>query len=164
MPERNSLAIISELLDAHQVHDEAGMAATLSEDFTYEEFGTQRRAEGRDAFLAMWRGWRQVFPDVEGTIEHGFVSGDQAVAETLWQGTFSGDLVVGGQTFTATGQRMEHFPVAFVCTVADGQLTEMRAYFDVATLMQQIWGARLTAPGPGLQSRGSNRPARGVAA
>ena len=138
MSEPGSLAIIGELLDAHGVHDEARMAATLSEDFIYEEIGTQRRTEGREAFLEMWRGWRQVFPDVQGTVEHGFVGGDQAVAETLWNGTFGGDLVVSGQTFAATGRQMENFPVAFVCSVAGHQLTHMRAYFDVATLMQQI--------------------------
>ena len=76
MSQSNSLAIIGELLDAHGAHDEVRMGATLSEDFVYEEIGTQRRAEGRDAFLELWRGWRQVFPDVQGTIENGFVSGD----------------------------------------------------------------------------------------
>ena len=34
--------------------------------------------------------------------------------------------------------RTENFPVAFVCSVAEHRLTHMRAYFDVATLMQQI--------------------------
>ena len=136
VPQSSSLAIISELLDAHGAHDEGRMGATLSEDFVYEEIGTQRRVEGREAFLEMWRGWRHVFPDVQGTIEDGFVSGDQAVAETLWNGTFGGDLVAGGHTIAATGRRMENFPVAFVCTVAGRQLTHMRAYFDMATLMQ----------------------------
>ena len=46
------------------------------------------------------------------------LAGDQAVAETLWNGTFGGDLVAGGHTIAATGRRMENFPVAFVCTVA----------------------------------------------
>ena len=112
--------------------------ATLSEDFIYEEVGSQRRTEGREAFVEMWSGWRTVFPDVRGTIEHGFVSGDQAVAETLWNGTFRGDLVVGGQTFAATGRQMENFPVAFVCSVAGHRLTHMRAYYDVGMLLQQI--------------------------
>ena len=47
MSQANSLAIIGELLDAHGAHDEVRIGATLSEDFVYEEIGTQRRVEGR---------------------------------------------------------------------------------------------------------------------
>lgn len=142
MAQTDIIGLAQEMLDAQFAHDDARLGATVSEDFLYEEIGSQRRAQGREEFVDMWREWRRVFPDVKGTIKNSFVSGDQAVTETSWDGTFRGDLSVPGQTIPATGKRMQQYPVAFVYKEADGKLTQMRAYFDMATLLQQIGAAQ----------------------
>ena len=132
------LRIVAELIEAYSADDAERMRATLHSGFVYEEMGTQRETEGRQDFLDIWANWRQVFPDNQGTIEKGFASGGEVVAETTWNGTFKGELVLGGRTVSGTGRQMKDFPVAFVCQAKDGKLARMRAYFDLNTLLRQI--------------------------
>ena len=138
MADQNIINLALEMIDAHNHHDDDRLGAAVTADFIYNEFGTQRRVQGRQEFIKIWQGWRRVFPDVNGAIRNIFVSGNQAMAETTWDGTFRGDLVFPGQTIPATGGRMEQFPVAFVFTAEGGKLTETHLYFDVMTLLQQI--------------------------
>jgi len=110
----------------------------VTDDFRYHEFGTQRRVQGRQAWLDIWQGWRHTFPDVKGAITTIFVSGNQALAETVWEGTFQGDLATPGGTLPATGKRLEQFPVAFVYVVEGNKFQEVHLYFDLLSLLQQI--------------------------
>jgi hypothetical protein len=59
------------------------MGATLADDVAYNELGTQRRIQGRQALINLQQEWRQVFPDVKGTLQNIFVSGNQALAEMI---------------------------------------------------------------------------------
>lgn len=138
MAEQDIIKLAQEMLDAHNAHDNSRLGATVTDDFIYHEFGTQRSVRGRQAWLDIWQGWRQTFPDVKGTITKIFVSGNQALAETVWEGTFQGDLVTPRGTIPATGKRLEQFPVAFVYAVEGGKFKEVHLYFDLMSLLQHI--------------------------
>jgi steroid delta-isomerase-like uncharacterized protein len=140
MADQDIINLIREQINAQGARNDADnrLGATVTNDYIYNEFCTQRRVQGREAWLGIWREWRRVFPDVKGTVQNVFVSGNKAVVETTWDGTCRGDLVTPGGTIPATGKRMERFPVAFVYTVERGKLKESNAYFDLMTLLQQI--------------------------
>jgi steroid delta-isomerase-like uncharacterized protein len=112
------------------------LGATVTDDFVYDEVGTQRRVQGRQECIEFLEGWKQAFPDFTGTIKNIFVSGNQALAEIVWDGTFKGDLVLPGQTIRATGKSLR-FPAALVLTVEGGKVKEVREYSDLMTPLQQ---------------------------
>jgi len=138
MTEQDIIKLAQEMIDAHMAHDNDRLGATVTDDFIYHEFGTQRSVRGRQAVLDIWQGWRQAFPDVKGAITTIFVSGNQALAETVWEGTFQGALITPGGTIPGTGKRLEQFPVAFVYTVEGDKFKEVHNYFDLISLLQQI--------------------------
>ena len=138
MADQDIINLIREQIDAQGARDDNRLGATVTDDYIYNEFGTQRRVQGREAWVEIWQGWRQAFPDVKGTVQNVFVSGNQAVAETTWDGTLQGDFAGPGGTISANGKRMQQLPVAFVYTVEGGKLKEANVYFDLTTLLQQI--------------------------
>ncbi len=138
MAEQDIINLIREQIDAQGAGDDNRFGATVTDDFIYNELGTQRRVQGRQEVIEIARAWRQIFPDVKGTVQNIFVSGNQAVAETTWDGTFQGNMVTPGGTIPATGRRMQDFPIAFVFTAEGDRLKEARVYFDMMSLLQQI--------------------------
>ena len=138
MADQDIINLLQEQIDAQGAGDDNRLEATVTDDFVYNEFGTQRRVQGRQEWLNIWQEWRRVFPDVKGTIQNIIVSGNQVSAETTWDGTFQGDLASPGGTIPANGNRMEQFPVAFVATVEGGKLKEEHLYFDLQSLLQQL--------------------------
>ncbi len=138
MADQDIINLIREQIDAQGARDDNRLGATVTDDYVYNEFGTQRLVQGRQAWVEIWQGWRQAFPDVKGTVQNIFVSGDQAVAETTWNGTLQGDFVGPGGTISANGKRMQDLRVAFVYTAEGAKLKEVNVYFDIAALIQQI--------------------------
>jgi len=138
MADQDIMKLAQEWLAAQSAGDYHRMEATLAEDVMYHELATQRRIQGRQALIDLQQEWRQTFPDVKGTIQNIFVSGNQALAEMVWEGTFRGDMITPGGTIPATGRRMEHLSTAFVYAVEGGKIKEIRHYFDVRSLLQQI--------------------------
>ena len=138
MADQDIINLLREQIDAQGAGDNDRLGATVADDLIYNEFGTGRLVQGRQEWLDIWEGWRQVFPDVKGTIQNIFVSGNQVSVETTFDGTFQGDLGTPGGTIPANGQRMEKFPVSIVATVEEGKITEERLYFDLTTLLVQL--------------------------
>ena len=138
MADQDIVNLAREMITAQNAHDNARLGATVTDDFIYDEFGTHRRVQGRQEWLEIWQGWRQVFPDVKGSVKNIFVRGNQALAETVWDGTFRGDLVTPGGTVSGTGKRMEQLAVAFVYTAEGRKFKEVHAYFDLMDLLRQI--------------------------
>ena len=138
MADQDIIKLAQEFFDAHNAGDDDRMGATLADDVKYNELGTQRRLQGPQAVITVHQEWRQTFPDVKGTIQNIFVSGNQALAEMTFDGTFQGDMVTPGGTIPANGKRIEQFPTAFVYEVEGGKIKEIRQYFDVMSLLQQI--------------------------
>ncbi len=114
--------------------------ATVTDDSVYEEYGTQRRIEGADAIIEVYKAWKVAMPDVHGTIQNVASNGNSAVLELVWEGTHTGPLETPDGTIPASG-KTQRTPGAFGVDVEDGRITTSRNYFDMLTFLQQIGAA-----------------------
>jgi steroid delta-isomerase-like uncharacterized protein len=124
-------------IDAFNSGDWDLMRGTLASDARYDELGTQRKVEGPEQIVELFKGWKTAFPDVVGTVTSSVASGDRAVLEVTWKGTHTGPLATAEGTIPASGKRQET-PAAAVYTFAGDKVKECRHYFDSLTLLKQI--------------------------
>ena len=113
------------------------MRARLASDSRYDELGTQRKIDGPEKIVALFKGWKQAFPDAVGTVTSGIASGDKAALEVTWKGTHTGPLATAEGTIPASGKRQET-PAAIFYTFEGDKIKESRHYFDSLTLLKQI--------------------------
>lgn len=134
---KNHTDAAASLIKAFNDQDWSAVGALFTDDAVYDEFGTQRRIEGKGKIVEAWQGWKQAMPDVAGTVNTNLASGDQVTLEIVWDGTHTGPLVTPGGTIPASGKR-QRTPSAGVLTFAGDQVKQFDHYFDMMTLLQQI--------------------------
>lgn len=113
--------------------------ASITPDFAYDEVATNRKTQGQDQTLALWKGWAAAFPDSAPTFHGTSVSGNTVVLELTWKGTHTGPLETPKGPIAATGKRIE----IRACSVTEitpesGKAKLARQYFDMATMLQQL--------------------------
>jgi steroid delta-isomerase-like uncharacterized protein len=113
------------------------LRAALAIDSRYDELGTQRKIDGAEKIVELFKGWKQAFPDAVGTVTGAVAGGDTVALEVVWKGTHTGPLVTAEGTIPASGRRQET-PAAFFFTFAGDKIKESRHYFDSMTLLKQI--------------------------
>src|SRR5438034_1317782 len=113
------------------------MRATLASDARYDELGTQRKVEGPEMIVELFKGWKTAFPDAVGTVSSAVASGNKAALEITWKGTHTGPLESAEGTIPASGKRQET-PAACFFTFEGDKIKESRHYFDSTTLLKQI--------------------------
>jgi steroid delta-isomerase-like uncharacterized protein len=113
------------------------MRGMLAPDCVYEELATQRRIEGPDAIVEANQGWKAAYPDAEGTVDDVFACGDRVVVQVTWQGTHRGPLTLPEGEIAATNKRVT-IPACQVMRCADGKITELRQYFDMLGMLEQM--------------------------
>jgi len=111
----------------------AGVAPGL----VYDEVGTERKVEGVDNVLAIWKGWATAMPDSKATFHSEIVSGNTVVLELTWHGTHKGPLKMPSGDIPATGKNMDLRAVQ-VIEVANDKVKSVRQYFDVGSLLRQL--------------------------
>jgi steroid delta-isomerase-like uncharacterized protein len=131
------IKIAREQVDAFNRGDWEHLRAGLSPDARYEELGTQRKIDGPDKIIELFKGWKQAFPDAVGTVTSAVASGDKAALEVTWKGTHTGPLTTAAGTIPASGKSQET-PAGYFFTFHGGKITESRHYFDSLTLLEQI--------------------------
>jgi steroid delta-isomerase-like uncharacterized protein len=124
-------------IDAFNKGDWEQMRTLLTSDARYHEFGTERKIEGPDQIIELFKGWKTAFPDAAGTVTHAVASGNTAVLEVTWKGTHTGPLVTEAGTIPASGKQQET-PAAVVYAFEGAKIKASRHYFDVMTLLKQI--------------------------
>ena len=129
--------IAREQVEAFNEGDWERVRAGLAPDCRYDEFGTQRKVEGSEKIVEFFKGWKQAFPDVLGTVTSAVASGDKAALEVTWNGTHTGPLETAEGTIPASGKR-QVTPAAFFFTFEGDKIKESRHYFDSMTLLKQI--------------------------
>lgn len=139
MTERQVIDLLRHNIEAFNEGKYDEFAETLAETGSFEELATHRVTKSRDEEVELTMGWRKAFPDARGRIENIFASGDQAVAEIVWEGTHEGDLDGPVGRITATGKKIS-VPASMVVKVKDGRIAESHHYFDMQTLLGQIQG------------------------
>jgi steroid delta-isomerase-like uncharacterized protein len=113
------------------------MRAMLASDSRYDELGTERKIEGPEKIVELFKGWKSAFPDAVGTVTSAVASGNKAALEVTWKGTHTGALETAAGTIPASGKRQET-PAAFFLTFEGDKIKESRHYFDSMTLLKQI--------------------------
>jgi steroid delta-isomerase-like uncharacterized protein len=124
-------------VDAFNSGDWELMRATLASDSRYDELGTQRKTEGPEKIIALFKAWKAAFPDGAGTVTSAVASGDKVALEVIWKGTHTGPLETPEGTIPASGMRQET-PAALFHTFEGDKIKESRHYFDSLTLFKQI--------------------------
>src|SRR5713226_6123087 len=124
-------------VDAFNTGDWEQMRAMLASDSHYDELGTQRKIEGSEKIVELFKGWKTAFPDAVGTVTSSVASGNTAALEVTWKGTHTGPLETAEGTIPASGKRQET-PAAIVFTFEGGEIKESRQYLDLMTLLKQI--------------------------
>jgi steroid delta-isomerase-like uncharacterized protein len=129
--------IAREQVDAFNSGDWERLRAGLASDSRYDELGTERKVDGPEKIVEVYKGWKQAFPDAAGTVTSAFASGDTAVLEVTWKGTHTGPLTTAAGTIPASGKR-QNVPAAIFYTFKGETIKASRHYFDSLTLLKQI--------------------------
>ena len=129
--------IAREQVDAFNSGDWERLRAALGSEARYDELGTQRKIDGAEKIVELFKGWKSAFPDAVGTVTSAVASGNKAALEVTWKGTHTGPLVTAEGTIPASGKPQET-PAAFFFTFAGDKIKESRHYFDSMTLLKQI--------------------------
>ena len=124
-------------IDAFNAGDWEQLRASLASDSRYDELGTQRKIEGPEMIVELFKGWKMAFPDALGTVTGAIASGNKAALEVTWTGTHTGPLGTAEGTIPASGKRQET-PAAVFFAFEGDKIKESRHYFDSMTLLKQI--------------------------
>ena len=111
--------------------------APLASDVVYQETGTGRRVQGVDEYLGLVQGWKQAFPDANGTIRNVVASGDKVVQEVVWEGTQTGEMATPGGTLPASGRRIMVWASLWYAFEGD-TIREIHHHLDVMSMLQQL--------------------------
>lgn len=118
--------IAREQVDAFNRGDWESLKAGLTSDAHYDELGTERKIDGRDKIVELFKGWRQAFPDAIGRVTSAVAGGDKAALEVTWKGTQTGPLVTAQGTIPASGKSQET-PAAFFFTFEGNTIKARRS-------------------------------------
>ncbi len=129
--------IARDQIDAFNKSDWEQMRALLTSDARYHELGTERKIEGPDQIIELFKGWKTAFPDAAGTVTNAVASGNSVVLEVTWTGTHTGPLETAAGTIPASGKRQET-PAAVFYAFEGDKIKASRHYFDAMTLLKQI--------------------------
>lgn len=124
-------------IDAFNSGDWELMRGNLASDARYDELGTQRKVEGPEKIVELFKGWKTAFPDVVGTVTSSVASGNKAALEVTWKGTHTGPLTTAEGTIAASG-KLHETPSAVFYTFEGNKIKSSRQYFDSLTLLKQI--------------------------
>ena len=137
MAEQDFVKAARGVVNAFNAGDWDGCKAALASDSVYDEIGTSRRMQGVAAIISAWQAWKQAMPDVKGTVDQAFASGDTVVIEITWMGTKTGPLQGPSGTIPATGKQ-QTARASWVLNFNGGKIKDSRHYFDMLSFMQQL--------------------------
>jgi steroid delta-isomerase-like uncharacterized protein len=129
--------IAREQIDAFNNGDWEQLRTLLASDSLYDELGTERKIEGLEKIVELFKGWKTAFPDAVGTVTSAIASGNKAALEVTWTGTHTGPLATAQGTIPASGKHQET-PAAVFFAFEGEKIKASRHYFDSMTLLKQI--------------------------
>jgi steroid delta-isomerase-like uncharacterized protein len=135
---QGAIDVAREAIECFNADEFDRFRSLLADDSWEEELATQRRFEGADAQVEALRGWKQAFPDGNGTVNKACADGNTVTLEITWEGTQSGPMQTpDGRELPASNKRAT-VRACQVMEVEDGKIMATRHYFDLMTLLQQI--------------------------
>ena len=113
------------------------LRSSITPNFVYDEIGTDRKVQGADNVISMFKEWAEAIPDSKATFHDAFVSGNTVVMELTWHGTHRGPLNLPTGPVSATGKRIE-IRACCVFEMTGEKPSVERQYFDMATMLKQL--------------------------
>jgi steroid delta-isomerase-like uncharacterized protein len=133
MPDQSLTDAARAYVEAFNTADWDRFETILTPDSVYDEVGTGRRAEGREAILELFQGWKHTMPDAVGRVTSALASGEDVVLEITWRGTMTGPW----GDIPATGKQQTTRAALFL-RFSGKAVSESRQYFDSLALLQEL--------------------------
>ena len=130
---------LRELVEQHESNFNTGNLDAdreiVSEDVEIEAPGAALK--GIEAHLAFVAAWKSAFPDGTLTADLSAEQGDLVIAEGVFRGTHTGDLVGASGTIPPTGRRV-NVKFCDLYRIREGRIYEHRVYFDQVDFLTQL--------------------------
>ncbi|WP_405970771.1 nuclear transport factor 2 family protein [Streptomyces sp. NBC_00988] len=124
------LAAFGRWYAAHESGDVEGLAHVLAEDAAVHSLFRSAPVTGREAALAHFSRTTSTFSELEmALVPPPAVGRDAVLAEVVFTGAFTGELMWGGRLHHGTGRRFT-VPGVLVVRVRAGRVTLVRTLFD----------------------------------
>ena len=137
MAGQGAATVIREIFDAFNRRDLEGATALVADDFELVDVGAGLTLHGRDALRQWFEGFLTAGPDARAELKTLVVAGEWAASEHVGSFTHTGPLLSPSGEIPPTGRQVE-LQIAEVYHVRDGKVALLRAYYDVATMLQQL--------------------------
>lgn len=131
---------------AYNEKDWDAVRSAITPDFVYDEVATNRKAEGLEDVVEVWKGWARAMPDSKATFEDPIVENDTVIIRMTWTGTHTGPLTLPDGEVPATGKPVVFRSCQFY-RVKNGKAVSMRQYFDMFTILSQLGIATVNMEG-----------------
>jgi steroid delta-isomerase-like uncharacterized protein len=137
MSDQDVRALVQAVFDTFNNRDLDGATALVSDDFELVDAGAGLTLRGHDALRQWFEGFLTAGPDGYADLKNVVVAGDWAGSEHVGTFTRTGTLLSPSGAIPPTGRRVE-IRIAETYQVRDGKLVALHAYYDVATILQQL--------------------------
>ena len=137
MAQQSVVDIAKAQVIAYNEKDWDKVKAGVAPGLVYEELGTQRKVQGVDEVIDLWKGWAAALPDSKASFDGEVASGNTVVLEITWRGTHKGPLMTPKGEIPPTGKSIE-IRACQVVEVANDKVKSVRHYFDMGSLLRQL--------------------------
>lgn len=135
MSEQELSKIADDIFEAFNNRDADWYVALCAEDAEYQDMANPSSPPfvGREEFKRSLQGWWAAFPDVKIKAVKKTIGKDRIDIEAEVEATHKGELM----GIPATGKRV-NYPTMEVLEIKNGLVQKIRAYYNVATIMEQL--------------------------
>lgn len=133
----NAVSVIQDMFAAFNRKDVAHAASLVTADFELQDIPTGMTFRGPEGFAQWLHTFLTAGPDAHADVKHIVEAGEWVASEHVGTFTHTGPLMTPAGEIPPTGRHVELGFGEFY-KVKDGKLTEMRAYYDVATMLRQL--------------------------
>lgn len=137
MAQQSVVDIAKAQVIAYNEKDWDKVKAGVVPGFVYDELGTQRKVQGVNEVVDLWKGWAAALPDSKASFDGEVASGNTVVLEITWRGTHKGPLMTPNGEIPPTGKNIE-LRACQVVEVANDKVKSVRHYFDMGSLLRQL--------------------------
>jgi steroid delta-isomerase-like uncharacterized protein len=125
-------------LEAFNAGDAEAVAETYAEDAVLHDPQSPQPIQGREAIRASFERLLRAYPDAQVTMLNPHAEGDLVMYELRFTGTNEGPIATPRGDIPATGQQVDVLMAVFSNVDEQGRFTDMRRYYDSATMMRQL--------------------------
>lgn len=129
--------IIRKHLGALSASNWVNFRSVTAKEVVYEDMTMGTRITGIEQYVASAQRWKAAFPDLRTTLIRGYTVGDRVIAEVMWEGTQTGPLENAYGVLPPSHKRSKLRSAIFF-SIKFEKITEVRHYFDLATLWRQL--------------------------